>query len=141
MGLTPAATSASRPALALASATAFAAGLAATPAIGLGTRFARGVSLAAAFATASGVGVARASACGGLRSGTGIGGRRDRARATAVMDVVGVIIEGGDGKQRPWVAALFLVSNVGLTTLQFTWAGAIMKQLTGDKKPDDVKKD
>ena len=57
-----------------------------------------------------------------------------------LMDVGGVIIEGGDGKQRPWVAALFLVSNVGLTTLQFTWAGAIMKQLTGDKKPGDVKK-
>lgn len=45
------------------------------------------------------------------------------------MDTLGIILEGGDGQQRTWVAILFLVSNIGLTTLQFIWAHKISAQV------------
>jgi hypothetical protein len=44
-------------------------------------------------------------------------------------DVLGVIVRGGDGKQNVYVAAIFLISNIGLTFLQILWTNKIVSGL------------
>lgn len=57
-------------------------------------------------------------------------------------DVVGIEIAGGDGKQKTYVAVIFLIANTGLSFLQVLWTSTIWKGLVktfdGSNEDDEV---